>query len=485
MKNISHVHFIGIAGSAIAPIAKMMKDLGWKVTGYEHNQVWEPMKSFLKDNNIEYSEIEHNFENLQKADLVVLGGSVLMKDKNDPEFLEAKKLGKKIVGYEQLLQDFVVKKNSVVIAGTYGKTTISSMLAWILETAKLNPSYMSGGQQLNFDSGVRSTDSDYSVVEGDEYVSVWGFDMEPRFVYYKPNHTLITSAKWDHVNVYPMEESYVEAFKKLAKKTEENSGIMLLCATGDNLEKVKKSFKGKVYTYMMKEKSAEKRMAGNVDYTGEIIEYFPDKTVFRVYEGVDLLWEFETTMIGDHNVENCVASIAMARILGISVKSIDDALKTFKGIGRRQEVVGKMKSGATVMDDFAHSPIKAKATLEALRTRYKGKIIAIFNAHATSLADRETLKWYPGVFDKADFVIIPKITVKKSTPKEKRVYGKDVVDAIAKTQPNVEYIPVEENIVKKIQELADKNSLVVFMSSGGWGKLVLSLSKYSKCKNQN
>ncbi len=472
MKNAKHVHFIGIAGSAIAPVAKMMKDLGWKVTGYEHNQVWEPMKSFLANNDIQYDEIEPDLDIIREADLVVLGGSVLMKSENDPEYLEAKKLGKKIVGFPQLLQDYVIKKNSIVVTGTYGKTTISSMLAWILEVAELNPSYMSGGQQLNFDSGVRNTDSEYSVTEGDEYVSVWGFDMEPKFMYYNPTYTLVTSAKWDHVNIYPTEESYIEAFKKLAKKTEENDGIMLLCATGDNLEKVKKSFNGKVYTYMMKEKESEKRISGSVDYVGEIIEYFPDKTVFRVYEGVDLLWEFETTMIGDHNVENCVAAIAMARILGIPVKPIDEGIRMFKGIGRRQEIVGKMKNGATVMDDFAHSWIKAKATLEALRTRYKGKVIAIFNAHATSLADRETLKWYPGVFDKADYVIIPKVSVKKSTPKEKRVYGKDIVEAIAKTQPNVEYIPVEENIISKIKELADENTLVVFMSSGGWGKLV-------------
>lgn len=475
---MKHIHFIGIAGSAIAPIAKMMKNLGWKVTGYEHNRVWEPMKSVLKNAGIEYYEIEPNLENIADADLVVIGGSVLMKNENDPEFTEAKRLGKKIVGYADLLRDHVVKKNSVVVSGTYGKTTISALLAWILEVAEVNPSFMSGGQPLNFESGVRSTDSEYSVVEGDEYVSVWGFDMEPRFIYYKPKFTLMTSAKWDHLNVYPTEESYIEAFNKLALRTSQNKGVLLLCASGENLEKVKKSYKGKVFTYIMQEKEKEKRIQGGVDYTGEVIEYLHDKTVFRVYEGPELLWEFETPMIGQHNVENCVAAIAMARILGIDLLPIEKAMKTFKGVKRRQEVKGVSSKGATVIDDFAHSPVKVKATLEALRTRYSdNKIIVVFGPHASTLSDPESLKWYPHTLDAADYVIIPKVTVKKSTPKENRVYGKDIVEAIAKSQPNVEYIPVNENIVLKIKEMSDENTVVAFMSSGSWDGLIEAVLK--------
>jgi len=473
-----HVHFIGIAGSAIAPIAKMMKDLDWKVTGYEHNKVWDPMKTFLKKSEIDYYEIEPNLDNVKAADLVVIGGSVLMKNEKDPEFIEARRLGKKIVGYVELLREYVVKQNSIVIAGTYGKTTLSALLAWILDVAGKDPSFMSGGQPLNFESGVRTTDSKYSVIEGDEYVSVWGFDMEPKFIYYKPKYTLVTSAKWDHLNVYPTEESYIEAFHKLMKKTQQNNGKVLLCATGENNEKVKKAFKGKVFTYMLKEREGEKRIHGSVDYIGEVVEYLEDKTVFNVYERTDLLWQFETPMIGEHNVENCVAAVAMARLLGIDIAPIAEALKSFKGIKRRQEIRGKTKKGAIIIDDFAHSPVKARATIEAIRTRYQSeKIVVVFNAHATTLADRETLKWYPGTFDKADLVIIPKVSVKKSTPKEKRVYGRDIIESIKRTQPNAEYIPVDENIVKRIRKESDSNTIVVFMSSGGWRGIIEDLLK--------
>lgn len=478
---MKHIHFTGICGVATAPIAKMFKDMGWKVTGSDSKTSgWGPIADFLKENNLPcilgYSE--RNLAELDSVpDLLVQGGSAWSVWPN-PEIEWAKKNNVKVISFPEALRDFLIKPKSVVVAGTYGKTTISALLTWILKIAGKDPSFMTGAVALNFKSGVENTKSDYSVVEGDEHPTLRYGDELPKFMYYKPKYTIITSTKWDHLNVFPTEKLYIDAFRNLAKLTMKNKGILLLNSAGENNEQVKKEFKGKAYTYMLKEKEDEKKISGKVDYLGEIIEYFKDKTVFRVYEGTDLLWEFETSLIGEHNVENCVSAIAMARILGIDLQPVEEAIKTFKGIKRRQEIRGKMKNGAIIIDDLAHSPVKVKAALQALRTRYKEKkIIAVFDPHASSLANPKTLSWYPGKFDSSDLVIIPKVVVKKSTPKEKRIYGLDIVSAIKKTNPNVEYIPIDQKIIEKINKITDENTVIVFMSSGSWRGIIEELLK--------
>lgn len=466
------IHFTGIAGVGMAPLALMMKDLGWTVTGSDQN-VFEPMLSFL-NKSIDWQE-GYDAKRVEDADIVVIGGSPLMNDINNPEFMRAKELGKKLVSYPYLIQEYLAKENSVVVAGSYGKTTTSAILMWLLDYIGVNPAFFSGGQPLNFNSGVRYTDSKYSVAEGDEYVAAWGFDMEPKFMYYKPSHTIITSTRWDHLNIYPTLESYIDAFRKLIKLTKENGGIVLLSASGENNDVLFNENPDIEYSYSLKDKTqlfkAKTHYSGVVDDVQNNIEF----TTFKVYKNDVLLGNFQTTMIGNHNVEDCTAAIAMIDILGLDLKLAGEGLKLFKGIKRRQEVRGKTATGAIVMDDLAHSAVKAKATLEALRTRYKTeKIIAIFDPHASSLADRKTLEWYPGTFDLATEVIIPRVKVKKSTPKDQRVYGIDIVEAIKQTQPNVSYMATDEIIVDHLQE-QDNKTLIVFMSSGGWRGMIEKL----------
>lgn len=474
-----HVHIVGICGKGIAPVAKMYKDNGWKVTGSEiKTGGWGPIAKFLKDNSLPFT-IGYAEENISrfdtKPDLVIQAGSAFKKWPN-PEVEWAKENGVEVISFPEALRDYLIKKNSVVVTGNYGKTSTSALMAWILEVAGKNPSYMIGGVPMNFEGGMKNTDSEYSVVEGDEHPTLKYKDEKPKFLYYKPKYTILSSAQWEHVNVFQTEESYIDAFRELVRLTVKNKGKLVLNAAGENNEKVKKAYKGKAVLYMMDGKT--KLVNGGLDYSGEIVEVVDDMTIFNVYENEMLLWQFETPLIGEFNVENCLAAIAMTRTLGLELTDIVEAVKTFKGVKRRLEIRGKMKSGAIVIDDFAHSAVKAKAVLEALRTRYEDKkIIVIFDPHSSALADRKTLAWYPYVFDKADLVIIPRVTVKKSTLKGERVYGKDVVEAIRKTQQNVEYIPVDDNIIKTIEEQSNENTVVVFMSSGGWRGIIERLIK--------
>ncbi len=460
-KEKESIHFIGIGGSAIAPLAVEMSKHGYAVSGSDVN-IFDPALTLLNKNKIDWYE-GFKPEKIKSADLVIIGGSMLMKDSENPEFVEAKKLKKQIESFTYLINKHIVKKESIVVCGTYGKTTITSLIAWILETADLNPSFLVGGLPLNFEYGIKATDSNYSVVEGDEYAASFGFDMNPKFLYYTPKHTIITAAQWDHVNLYPTEQSYINAYEKLAKLVQENHGQIYFSENGENNDKVRQEYKGKSKTYGFK----------NADFLAYKIKFSENKTTFCVKKGDKEIGEFETTLIGTHNIENCLAAISLTYDLGISLEKIKEGIKTYKGVKRRLEHVGTNSKGAIILDDFAHSPIKAQSTLEALRTRYKDKnIITIYSPRVSERESKETLKWYKNTFKEANHVIIPKITVKKSTEKEFRIHGIDIINAINKEEKNKHYFPKEEQILSFLKENSDKNTIIVFMSAGGWGDLM-------------
>ncbi len=461
MNKKKKIHFIGIAGSAIAPLAIAMKKDGYIVSGSDTN-VFEPALSLLNKNKIDWYE-GFKPEKIKSVDLVIIGGSMLMKDGENPEYVEAKKQNKQIESFTYLIDKHIIKKESIVVCGTYGKTTITSLIAWILEVAGLEPSFLIGGLPLNFDYGIRKTNSNYSVVEGDEYAAAFGFDMSPKFLHYTPKHTIVTAAQWDHVNMYPTQKDYTDAFKKLTKLVEKNNGKIYLSEDGENNQEIVKNFKGKIKKYGLK----------NGDFNAQNIVFGENETKFLVKKQQQEIATFQTPLIGIHNVENCLAAIALTFDLGIEIKKIQQALKTYKGVKRRLEVVGINSKGATVIDDFAHSPVKAQSTLEALRTRFKNnQIITIYLPRVSERESKDTLKWYKDTFTETDHIIIPKITVKKSTEKEFRIHGIDIINAINKEEKNKHYFPKEEQILDFLKENSDKNTIIVFMSAGGWGDLM-------------
>lgn len=463
------VHFIGIAGSAIAPISVMMKDAGWDVSGSDQN-VWEPALSVLTNAKVNWSE-GYDAKNVEDADLIVIGGAPLIGNAQNPEYLRAVELRKPILSYGQIVGGLLIKEKSIVVCGSYGKSTTSSMIAKVLFDAGVDPSIMIGGKPVDFTNGVHNSNSKYSVVEGDEYASAFGFDMEPRFVHYKPKYAVLSATKWDHLDLYKTEESYIEAFKKLAKLVEQNEGVLILSASGENNEKIAATYGGELITYMLD--GFTNRLSEAPEYLATNIRFEKDVTKFEIVHGGNSLGEFETPLLGLHNVENALATFIACYETDIPLETIKNSLKQFGGIKRRQEIVGNTKSGAIVMDDFAHSPVKAKSTMEAIRTRYKdNKVIVVYMPRLSERGDRKVLEWYKDSFVDADAVLIPKITVRKETAKEDRIRGTDLVQAINMGKNNAIYMPLEEEIVKYINENADQNTLVVFMSAGGWGELM-------------
>jgi len=464
---MKHVHFIGIAGKTMAPLAKMFKEMDWRVRGSDHTKTYPPISTYLQENKINYNKGYSASNIVGRPDLVVVGRSALLVDPKNPEYLQAKKMGLKILSYPEVLRNYLIKPSSIVVAGTYGKTTISGLLAWILEKAGFNPSFMIGGVPLNFPDGIRNTDSHWSVVEGDEPPAMKETD-PPKFMFYKPKYLLLTACQWDHPEIFKTEKDYWEAFVKLVKLVPKD-GLLVACLEGKNVKKIAKEAKCPVTWYSVKGTEAQK-----ADYWVKDILFGKNFTQFKII--VRKQWDvllIKLPLLGWHNIQNVCGAVVLGLSLGIKPEVIQDAVRTFKGIRTRLEFVGKFGE-VRVFWDFAQHPLKVKETLAALRTRYKKeKIICVFDPHQSMLQTRDSLGWYQGCFTQADRVIVTKMSFPKAIPKGERVTGREIVEAIKKTQSKVVYQPVDKKVMELLIEKDKKvkkgkrGKVMVFMSSGG------------------
>ncbi|PIV01279.1 hypothetical protein COS54_01295 [Candidatus Shapirobacteria bacterium CG03_land_8_20_14_0_80_39_12] len=449
------VHFIGIAGKAMAPLAKAFKDLGWQVTGSDQEKVYPPISTYLEENDIAYFRGYQAGNIPSDADFFVVGRSALIIDPYNPEYESALNSGHPVYSYPEILQKYLIKKNSIVVAGTYGKTTISAILAWILQKAGLNPSYMTGGIPLNLKDGLKITDSDYSVVEGDEPPSLKNSD-PPKFMFYQPKYLILTATKYDHPEIFKNKEEYLKAFVALVKLIPPDGLLVYNLDSVDEAvlkeakcRKVSYSFDHKKASYFIKSFSVSEEITSFIVQTPE--GDFP----------------FKTTLLGKYNLENICVSVVISREINIKDEVVKGAIEEFKGIKTRLEFLGKI-GGRLLYWDFSQHPLKVKVALQALKEHYpKEKIICVFDPSMTGLKFSESLSWYAGAFDQADQVVVGKVKFLKEIPKEKRVTGKDISEAIFQTQKKVFYEPVDEKILSFLMDKTKTGDVIVFMSSGG------------------
>ncbi len=458
---MSHVHFIGISGKAMAPIAKMFLDMGWKVSGSDKG-FFPPMSDYLK----QFPEIDFypgfHPEKMGTPDLVVHG---TMSSKN-LEMVHAREQGMRMMSFPEALGEFVVKSNSIVVAGTYGKTTISSLLTWILEKAGVNPSYMSAGVQQVLPDGVRATNSEWSVVEGDEYP----FDLTnpvSKFFYYNPTHLVLTAAEWDHQDVFKTESAFISPFKKLVQEMNTNS-LIVANTYGKNISEVIENAPCRVVTYegMGKE--------GSSDYCVKSIKRDGMTTEFDIVKKDGTFSHtFKTSLIGSHMLENIAASVALANETGIiTTDDMQKAVASFKTVHQRLEIRGETKAGVIVIDDLAHSSTKARVSISALRHWFpQSKIIVVYEPNIGNRT-KESLPGYENAFSLAHEVVIPRLSVVKKKSGEYRLSGKDLANHISKTQENVVYIEDDDELIAYLQKNTHEGDIIAFMGGHGFRGMI-------------
>jgi UDP-N-acetylmuramate: L-alanyl-gamma-D-glutamyl-meso-diaminopimelate ligase len=463
MTKQSHIHFIGICGVAMSALAILWKKKGWKVTGSDVG-FYPPISTHLEKNNIEFYPGWHP-EKMGMPDLVVVGN---VAGSENPELKHVLENNIPHVSYPELIAQNLVKENSIVCAGTYGKTSSTALLSLIFQNADYQPAYMFGGLSLDLEmSADDKEDSKWSILEGDEYKTSRD-NLRAKFFSYKPTHLLLTSVEWDHADVYKTAKDYENAFKELLSIIPEY-GKIVLCSDHKNIQKIIDEIEpsAPIITYGKNSYS---------DYIYSEVEESKNGLSF-VISHHDESYKITAPVIGSYMAENICGAFAMAYECGIDPESIIKTVSEFHGLKRRLEKRGEV-NGTIIFDDIAHSPTKAKSVLETLRRIYQGKIIAVFEPN-TGNRRVEAEKLYDNAFNAADEVVIAEYTkIKKDkNDLDGLVDATEIAKWIGKTQKNTIYIPEDKQFLDHLKQKTQPGNVIVFMGSHSFRGMIEDLLK--------
>ncbi|MGZ8842077.1 MAG: UDP-N-acetylmuramate:L-alanyl-gamma-D-glutamyl-meso-diaminopimelate ligase [Pyrinomonadaceae bacterium] len=467
-----HYHLIGICGTAMASLAGMLQARGHRVTGSDEN-VYPPMSTMLESIGIEITR-GYNSASLNPApDCVVVGNAI---PRGNPEVESALNRRLAYRSLPEVLKDeFIRGRRSLVVAGTHGKTTTTSLAAWVLDQAGLSPSFLVGGVVQNFGVSFRVTDSDYFIIEGDEYDTAY-FDKGPKFMHYLPEVAIVNNIEFDHADIYKDLDAVKLAFRRLMNLVPGN-GKLIAGWDSPPVRDVVASFGGKLFTQLETFGTTEeaKWQARNFSYAGGLTHF----DVFRE----DVKWaEFQTPLIGEFNVRNCLAAIVAADAWGIERETIVQALATFKSVRRRLEVRGAV-NGITVIDDFAHHPTAVRETLTALRTKHSDcRLVAVFEPRSRTSCHATFQDAYIEAFAPADYVIVSRVYDAQRASEMGGVLDIEALieNIAARDKPAFAITDVDE-IVATLKDELRSGDIVAIMSNGGFGgiheKLLAALSE--------
>jgi len=455
-----HYHLIGICGTAMASLAGMLQARGHKVTGSDQN-VYPPMSTQLEALGIEILN-GYKAENADiGADVTVVGNAI---SRGNPELEEV--LNRKLIYRSQaeiVKEQFIRGRRSLVVAGTHGKTTTTSIATWVCEAGGLAPSFLVGGVVQNFGSSFRVTDSEYFVIEGDEYDTAY-FDKKPKFMHYLPEIAIVNNIEFDHADIYRDLQEIKFQFSRLMNLVPGN-GRLICGIDSPVVREVLAEMDGKLFTKVETFGLSEdaRWQARNIDFTGDLTRF----TVFK--DGTN--WgEFETHLIGEFNVRNCLAVIIAAGAWGIPREKIQEAFDTFKSVKRRMEVRGTI-AGVTVIDDFAHHPTAVEETLRALRMKYEGRrLIAVFEPRSWSSRLAVFQDSYARAFSYSDYAIIAGVyNTSKASELGKVLDTNELVNDIELQGKPAFSLADADAIVEHLTPEIRNGDVVIVMSNGGFG----------------
>jgi UDP-N-acetylmuramate: L-alanyl-gamma-D-glutamyl-meso-diaminopimelate ligase len=455
------VHFVGICGTAMASVAAALKERGIAISGSDSG-IYPPMSTFLEERGIEAKPF--GAANLaHKPDLVVIGNAI-SRGNPEAEFALEQKLDYCSLP-ELLKHQFLRGKRSLVVTGTHGKTTTASLLAWLLEHNGLNPSFLIGGIPNNLGQGARFTDSDWFVIEGDEYDTAF-FDKRSKFVHYLPEAVVINNLEFDHADIFGSLAEIQTSFQRLINIVPRNG---LLLANGDdaNLEPLLGIDHCPVRRF---------GLGGDCDDLASGLAYNESGSEFRLGDTT-----FRIPMVGELNIRNALAALLLARYAGLNDVQIQSGLDTFEGIRRRMEIRGET-GGVTVIDDFAHHPTAIRETLKALGQRYPGRRVwAIFEPRSNTTRRNHFQAELAEALRLAKRVVVAGIARLEQIPAEERLDPARLMEDIRTADTEADYIPTADEIVEHVVGQAKEGDILCVLSNGGFGgihqKLLDALAK--------
>ena len=457
-----HIHLIGICGTAMASLAGMLKQRGFRVTGSDAAS-YPPMSDFLADLGIVVAQ-PFSATNLEPAPDLVVVGNAISRGNVELEHLLDHRIP--FCSMPQLLHDeFLRGKEVLVVAGTHGKTTTTSMLAWIFHTAGMQPSFLIGGIAENFSSSFHLGQGKHFILEGDEYDTAF-FDKGPKFLHYFPDSIILTSVEFDHADIYKDLDAVETAFKRLVNLVPRRGRIIAFDgATGDA------SKTASLERSLSKAFSPVERYGSSALANWKIanLKLDPEITSWTILHDGRPWGDFEFSLAGEYNVWNATAAVAMADSYGISKEEISAALKTFKSVKRRLEVKARV-NGITIVDDFAHHPTAIAGTLKALRARYPGsRLWAILEPRSNTLRRRVLQADLARSLALADEVVLAGVFRSEALPENERLELPSLVTDIQQQGKPARMLAGADEIVAVVTPEMRSGDVIAILSNGGFG----------------
>lgn len=458
-----HVHFIGIAGIGMSATALLMRKQGWEVTGSDEG-FYPPASELLPRHGIAVST-PHDPANIPaNVDLIVIGKHAKLTMEN-AEVAAAYAAGKPIVSYPDVLADIARARRSLVVVGSYGKSTSASLLAWALTEAGCDPGYFVGAVPKNLGLNSALGSAAEFVIEGDEYPSS-NTDPRAKFLHYDARFVLMTAAVHDHVNIFPTQADYEKPFEELVGRIP-NDGLLVVCKDEPHAMKVASAARSGIVTYALSDASADYHLT-DISF-GEVSR-------FTLVARGEPLGRFETTLLGAHNLQNMAGAAAMLLELGlVGVADLQKAFASFLGVVRRMDKL-TTRSKIPVYEGFGSSREKARAAIDAIALHFPGRRLQIvFEPHTFSWRNRATIHWYDDVFAGAARIFM-------SAPPDHGAATHDQVsyDEIAErvTRAGCEVVRLGHDQAQNIEAIVSRlapGDVVLLLTSGDLGGLIVKL----------
>ncbi|HEY6805844.1 MAG TPA: UDP-N-acetylmuramate:L-alanyl-gamma-D-glutamyl-meso-diaminopimelate ligase [Pyrinomonadaceae bacterium] len=455
-----HYHLIGICGTAMASLAGMLQARGHLVTGSDQN-VYPPMSTMLESLGI---DVKQGFDalNLDPApDCVIVGNAIPRGNPEVEETLKRKLLYKSQA--EIVKEEFIRGRHCLAVSGTHGKTTTTSIASWVMDQGGLDPSFLIGGVAQNFGSSFRVTKSDYMIIEADEYDTAY-FDKGPKFMHYLPELAIVNNIEFDHADIYRDLDAVKLAFRRFMNLVPGN-GRLIAGWDSPNVRAVVEEMGSRLFTQVetFGTNPEAKWQVRNADFSQGLSR-------FEVYCEGQSWGSFETPLLGEFNLLNCLAVIIAADAWGLNHEQIRSALASFKNVKRRAEIRGEER-GVTVIDDFAHHPTAVRETLKALRAKYRAnRLIAVFEPRSWSSRLSVFQDDYAKAFESADYVVIANVfDSRKVTEKGRALDTSALIEAISQQGKPALGLAGADEIVAHLTPQLHPGDIVAIMSNGGFG----------------
>jgi UDP-N-acetylmuramate: L-alanyl-gamma-D-glutamyl-meso-diaminopimelate ligase len=453
---VRHVHFVAVAGTGMGSLACTLAARGLRVTGSDV-AAYPPMSEQLAAAGIEVQmgwKPEHVLAT--PPDLVVIGNAVR---RDNPEARAAIDAGLPYLSFPDAVAHFCLRgRHSVVVAGTHGKTTCTSLVGWILTHAGLDPGLLVGGVARNFGGGFRLGEGAHFVIEGDEYDAAF-FDKTPKFLHYEADTLLFTSCEFDHADIYASLAEIQAAFRKLVESLPRD-GRIVAATDAETVRAVLERASAPVEGYGFRAPALWRATDISFDASG---------TRFTAWRGEQRLVSVAVPLHGRHNVENCLGALAVCAGLGVAPDAIAAALAGFAGVKRRQEVRGAA-GGVTVIDDFAHHPTAVRETIAAVRAAHPGaRLLAIFEPRTNTSRRRFFERDYVDALSGADEIVLAGVYRADDLAEAERLRPEQVVADLERAGRPAFYLPEVDQIIEHVVARRSGRDVALVMSNGGFG----------------